>query len=159
MPYVTNLARIGAWISEQTLQCYNRTSATLNKGDVVAIDLLASSTEATKVSEGGVASGWANVISMATANIARILVVCVDDDPVEDNELGTFLIHGVVEVEVAGSTDLDAGEKLVGTNGQTFLSEWATGGYVVGMLLEDATASASTKLAYFDGMAWRSEDT
>ncbi|HKK94580.1 MAG TPA: hypothetical protein VJ925_14190 [Longimicrobiales bacterium] len=156
--YVANLARIGAWVELSRLQAYNRTGATLNKGDVVAVDILASSTEATKVAEGGETSGFANVISMATANIGRILVVC-DDDAVEDNGLGNFVIHGVVEVEVNGDTGLDAGEKLVGTDGQTYLSEWASGGNVVGLLLEDAEASATTKLAIFDGMAWRSEDT
>lgn len=159
--YVNNLSRIGDWVERSTIQAYNRTGATLNKGDVVAVDILASSTEATKVTPGGEESGFANVIAMATANIGRILVVCLDDSGqgVGDNELGEFGIHGVFDVEVAPSTTLDAGEKLVGTNAQTYLSEWASGGNVVGLLLQDAEATATTKLVIFDGMAWRSEDT
>jgi hypothetical protein len=101
------------------------------------------------------------VVSQATANIVRILVVCLDDSGqgVADNELGEFGIHGVFDVEVEGSTTSDAGDKLVGTNAQTYLSKWATGENVVGLLLEDATGSTGTLLVLFDGMAWRSEDT
>ena len=161
MAYVNNLARIGDWIEREQVQLYNRTGATLNHGDVVAVDILMSATESTSVAPGGATSGWANAIPMATANIARILACVIDESGkgVADNELGNLFVHGVGDVEMDGNTTLDAGEKLVGTNGETYLSEWATGGYVVGILLEDAEATPGTKLAYFNGFAMFSEDT
>ena len=62
------IQRVGNWYTTETFQAFNRTGSQRVKGDILAVDVLASSTEATTVEPGTEASGFANVITPATAN-------------------------------------------------------------------------------------------
>lgn len=152
----------------ETCILVNRTGAALTKGDIVALNLDFSATSGQAMvsldpgaietdSSAGYIYGAA--VSVTTENAAREVYVYIGNDSLADNAFGLFGKDGVFDCNMNGA---NAGEFLVATNGQKYLTPYTlteldslqvpTG--IVGYA-QEATTSTQVKKARFCGDAWK----
>lgn len=156
--------RMGNWVDECAIMLINRTAADVKAGDVLMVDMLASSTEATAVTEGGEASIYANAILPATAGLSGAglagfpMVVCVDDEVVGDDKRGLFQVEGHVQVSVIDDdqtgNDVEIGSGLTTLNGAHDASAVGTGLRTLGLALEAGAGTGSAGSASLIEALW-----
>lgn len=145
----------------------NRTGGALVAGDIVALNLDFAATSGQAMvgldpsvdTDGAAGYIYKAAIAVTTENRFRCLAVCLSAN-VADNAEGLFGINGVFPCNMNGA---NAGEFLVGTDGQKYLTPLtlteilalttaATG--LCGYALE-ATTSTQVKRARFCGETWK----
>jgi len=153
--------------NNETCFLVNRTGAALAKGDVVALNLNFGNTAGQEMvgltpsvdTDGAAGYVYGAAIAVTTENATRRLLVYVGDEPLADNAVGLFCSEGIIEVKVNGA---NAGEFLVGANGQTYLTPLTlteiqaltTQVGIVGIALA-ASTGAQVKKIEFCGAAWK----
>lgn len=155
MSHKTAQLNIGDVVETRKTQCYNRTGATLLKGQVAMVDKAGTQAETTEpYGVGSVNGPWANLTPCTQAGVDNgyEVYVCLDDS-VADNAAGNFGICGVFEVAVldddVSATDVDRGDALqiLVSESATAVSEWlskaTTGARHVGVAHEDAAADST----------------
>lgn len=139
---------LGDFIPTNKVQFYNRTGATLKRGQFASVDLLGTQGESTSIVPAADGSCFGNLTAVATATLPGIPCVIAAED-IADNAIGycytqgSYIEYAAVDDDV-GSADIDRGDLLTITNGATYASEWSTGLRAVGLALEDAAASSLT---------------
>lgn len=145
---------LGDWLGKAVTTFYNRTGATVLRGQVVMCDILQTQGETTTFKVEGVETDvLANLttVTQAACEAGQPLVVCIDDSVV-DNAVGRFLIFGRVEVGICdddvSTTDIDRGDPIamLVSESAVYPQAFATGAAAIrclGMALEDAAASSS----------------
>lgn len=127
---------------------FNRTGATLKKGQVAMLDILGTQAETTSISpsadEGAGLSH--NTTPAATAGLQAFPLLVAAED-IADNAAGEFIIEGRCEVAIVdddvGSADVNRGDSLTVVNGVTYAQIHANGLRCVGVALEDGAADST----------------
>ncbi len=151
------LARLGDWMPKDEIKAFNRTGGTLNYGDVVALDLTGSDGDVSTYAEylatpNNEASPLANVIAVGSA-AASGWILLVAQETIADNAKGNFLLKGLTQVNVVGSSAVAIGGRLAPTSGQKYLSAEADGLAVCGIALQAGPTGGTPDLTHvvFDG--------
>lgn len=133
---------------QRTCQLYNRTGATLKRGQIAMLDILGTQAETVSVSPSATEGTAAqhNTTPAATAGLQKFpLLVAMED--IADNAKGRFLIEGFGEVAIVdddvGSADVNRGDALTVVNGVTYAQIQANGTRCVGVALEDGAADSA----------------
>lgn len=138
----------------------NRTGATLNRGDIVAVDLTGSDGDVQAYSAWTLgthddnAHPFANVIAVATAHLSGWIFAVCNEDSIANDAKGKFVVQGVCKIEMVGSSAISNGGLLTPTNAQTYASAGDIDTQVnVGIALEagPTAATAAVKYAIFQG--------
>ena len=148
--------------SPKTGQFVNRTGAALSKGDIVALDL--AGTDAAVQTFAAFTFGthldtvhpFANVISVGAAHDDGWILAVLKDDTLADDALGEFVLQGLADVEMVGSSAITIGARIAPTSGQTYASAEGDGLAICGIAVEagpTGTAAATAK-AIFDGFCF-----
>jgi len=137
---------------------YNRTGATLNRGEVAMEDWLDTQAEVTSTSPGNEDGIFANLTPVTQASLEEgfPIVVCLDAT-VADNAVGNFLVYGYCEQTLVlkddtSTADIDKGDRismLVSESAiavQAFATGAAAGNRTLGIALEDAATGAGSSL-------------
>jgi hypothetical protein len=154
------ISRIGDFLPKQELHLYNRTGATLNPGDVIAIDLTGSDQSATyaqylaSYQSNPEKNPLANAIAVASGNDDGWLYA-VAQETIADDGVGRFLLKGLTLVKVVGSSAVVNGARLKPTAGQVYLSAEGDGLAIVGVALGDGATDSDVDKVWtiFDGWA------
>lgn len=159
--FVKVQSRLGDWIGERKIQAYNRTGATVNKYDLVQLDLAASDGDVTAyatwiagTSPDSSASPLANFINSTTAQLNKggIWGVVLDDS-VADNSKATLLLSGVTKIEMVGSSGVTINTGIMPVNAQTYVADLTDGNASVGWALEAGpTGAVAAAWCIFDGI-------
>lgn len=147
------LKRIGDWLPRVTDNFFNRTGATLLKGQAAMIDILATQAETTSIFPGGSGEGtssWGNLTpcTQAAINQGTPVVICLDDT-VLDNKKGEFLIWGWDQIacldDDISTTDADRGDgiAMLVSESAVALQALANGNRQLGLWLQDAAADST----------------
>lgn len=143
----------GIFPERRTARFMSRAGATISKGSHVQVDLSSASTEVDNINEGAANSAWTTVLDPVSSTTlaglrAGIFAVALED--VADNEVGEFLLQGVVKANVDASTV--AGSLLVpAVNNQLDLAA-TTDLKVIAIALEDDSAVTNEATVWFDGL-------
>lgn len=141
---------IGDFVPNIEHQFWNRTGATLTKGQVAMVDLIGTQAESTSIIPGADGSCFGNLTPVTQASLENgfPIVVCLDDS-VADNALGKFGMVGVFPVSVldddVSTTDIDRGDpiSMVVSESAVSVQAFANGDRCLGIALADAAASSS----------------
>lgn len=153
----------GDFIKTKEALFFNRTGATVVKGDVCVVDLRAGSTEASAFAtwvadttpteaENPLATA---VKADATAGTNPETAICiVAQESIADDAVGRFAISGVVQVNTGTSTAVAINAAVRATSASHSLSAAAASFRTIGHALEaGATGStATTSWVIFDGL-------
>lgn len=146
------LKKHGDFLPREEGVFYNRTGATLLRGQVAMMDILATQAETTSIFPGGTGPGtssWDNLTPcvQAVLNQGAVLVVALSD--ILDNASGRCLIQGWIEVAVCdddiSTTDTDRGDGLsiLVSESATAVQALANGGRLLGLALQDGAADST----------------
>lgn len=163
----TNQVGPGDFLGRVTTTAYNRTGATLRRGQLAMIDLLDTQSEVTAgdFRDGSETSVFANLtpVTQASAEEGFPIVACLDEQ-VADNAVGTFLVWGVGDIAVldddVSTTDVDKGDRVSILVSESAVAAQAfvtggTGSRVIGIALQDAAANSSDTDRLIDASSHR----
>jgi hypothetical protein len=161
---IKNVQRFGEWVPNDRIVLYNRSGATVNAGDCLAVDLVGSHqghTLAQYTADLGtsgddqVNNPLGNAIAIASASghdSGWVIVVCLDSS-IADNACGRFGVRGLFDVEVVGGGAVAIGDRVGPTDAQTYLSKESDGLGICGIAMAAGAAGATptTIKVLFDG--------
>lgn len=144
---------IGYYPPKRTIIAYNRSGATVNAGDVLALDLTQDNSEVTTTDLGKEDSVFANA-QTPTIGDRRFGVIVAAMETIADNAKGRFLVEGVMDVFVIkASGNIAIGDELAANINGNLDGASAAGYRYYGIALEAQTTPTSRVLSkvYFKG--------
>lgn len=157
------------WGGPEPITCfvYNRTGATLARGDLCSFDMKLGEAETTNLRIGDKAGFLANARTIAALNGVTSGQVCVAMEDIPDNGYGQVMLRGVIQCAVgttafASTADVNANQPLYCRASKVFFdidtigAAPSVGTVKRGVLLEDTstfTANDQNELlwCFFDG--------
>lgn len=138
-------------LPREEIVAVNRTGAALVVGGMYSLDITGG--DATSIDAD---SNLSNVVATATANLEGFLVVALQ--PTADKAVGKFLIRGVDQLLVDGTTDVAEGDRLIPQNASVNVIKATALVMPCALALEAQTANAGTLArCYFDGYTWKTK--
>lgn len=158
---VKQISRIADWMKRDAVRAVNRTGATLYKGDIVALDLTGSDGDVKTLAEfiadpsDARTSPLANVIAVGAGSDDGWIFLVATQTIANDAE-GEFILRGLTEVKLVGSSAIANGGRIAPTSGQVYASAEGDGIAIIGIALEAGPTGGdpATKWCIFDGWAF-----
>lgn len=129
----------------------NRTGSALTVGGVYAFDLTGSDGDVDPYATDPL-DPFANVIACATAHL-KGWIFCVALEATANDEVGRFVVRGVVDVLCKESTAVAIGDQIMPQNASAAVTKLTDGLAAVGFALEAGPTGGSAAVAscWFDG--------
>lgn len=153
MSIEAQLKRIGQPFGTIDAVVFNRTGATMIKGQVLMLDILGTQTATSFVPSaagtgvGQVTSVYANGTPVATAGLQSFPMGVLLDDTCANGSQGRFRFYGECEVAVVdddvGAADVVRGSSLTVANGNTYAQLQATTTRCLGLSFEQGAADST----------------
>jgi len=143
------LQRLGDVFQRVTVEAFNRTGQTLEKGLAAMMDFAGTQTETDSITLGDSGNAYANLTPVTQAGIdaGYPVVICLEDS-LADNQKGVFLLFGHDQVAILdddeSTTDVNQGNGLafaVGESVYALQAQAVTSHRVFGIAHEAAEAS------------------
>lgn len=159
MAYGKGLRQLGDFLSREKAPFFNRTGATLLRGQIAMVDILATQAESTSIVPGASGSCWGNLTPCTQIGYdsGYPVVVCLAD--VDDNKKGLFLIQGHIEAGVldadVSTSDAARGDPLglLVSESAVYCQKFANGDRLLGWAMEAAAATSADTDRLIDASA------